>query len=330
MAVKTHTYPKHTHTPIRNRVPQRYSSHELSKVWEQSSIWPPSISLVLSSPPPSVFLHPSNSLCLGLIFPPKLVRLCLLISNLTQESQKSLFQHFLSVLLPLSVDLTPPHLISLFSDTASLCASALREWNTNSQPTSDSKPKATGRGHPPTAHRHRDFPAVCAGVCSVFMPVFLHACVCVAAHRCVCLCLYTGVCLSGCAFHTDLCISVCIYLSLQVCACASMCVHLYTLPVKWPPPGAGRQQSTATWIYADLWTHTRPLKLHTCILIIWAHTYLVTNQRRILFFPPTEDKNMKYSPMQNRYCVFFIVSQVPLIPSPPPGSLTVLKLVWVS
>lgn len=176
------------------------------------------------------------------------------------------------------MDLTPPRLISLFSDTASLCVSALRGWNTNSQPTSDSKPKATGRGHPPTAHRHRDFPAVCARVLSLHACLSACMCLCCCSQVCVCVCVQASVCLG---VHFTL---ISVYLFAYTCLCRYVlvltCVSVYTHFQS----SDHLLQSTATWIYADLWTHTRSLKLHTCILIIWAHTYLVTNQRRILFF----------------------------------------------
>lgn len=125
-------------------------------------------------PPSFLLLHLSFSgsphpfcvifLCLRLIFPPQLAFLCLSISNLSEAFQKSLNifpapppPHFSRPLSTLS------YLHSFLKHSGSLCFSTKGVgWNTNSQPTLDSKPKATaGRGHPPVAHRcSRDFPSI--------------------------------------------------------------------------------------------------------------------------------------------------------------------------
>lgn len=142
-----------------------------------------------SFPPPqlsfSIYLHLSVS---GFIFPTRLAFLCLSISN-----------HCFNISLrpaPLLMDLPPPRLImpSYFSQTLhAFVFLELRGWNTNSQPTSDSKPKATGRCHPPTVHT------------KTVGTFHLCVCLCIAGHHaclsvCLqpCLCLFTGVCLCLC------------------------------------------------------------------------------------------------------------------------------------
>lgn len=131
-------------------------------------------------PPSFLLLHLSFSgsphpfcvifLCLRLIFPPQLAFLCLSISNLSEAFQKSLNifpapppPHFSRPLSTLS------YLHSFLKHSGSLCFSTKGVgWNTNSQPTLDSKPKATaGRGHPPVAHRcSRDVPSMCVRLCA--------------------------------------------------------------------------------------------------------------------------------------------------------------------
>lgn len=49
-----------------------------------------------------------------------------------------------------------------------------------------------------------------------------------------------------------------------------------------------------------------------------------------MVFTKRKRKKLKYSPIQVRYCVFFIVSQVPVLSPPPPGPLTELKSAYVS
>lgn len=110
--------------------------------------------------------------------------LCLSISNLT-----------VSTFLPFFRTSSSNHAVSLFSNTACLCVSVLRGWNTNSQPTSDSEPKATGHGHPPIGTP--TWSGLSSSVCVklVLMPVCLH----------VSVRLLTGKCLV-CAFLLFACI----------------------------------------------------------------------------------------------------------------------------
>lgn len=161
--------------------------------------YPPFLSL-FPSPichPPSLHIPLSISLCLSQAHLPFFV--CPPQISLTHPRN-----HCFNISLrlsPLFMDLPPPRLIvlSLISQTqAFLCVSGLRGWNTNSQPTSHSKPKATGHGHPPTVGRHsRDFPSVC---------------VCVSAYS-------WSSCLSFCT-HISVCSQVCT----SVCVEASVCL----------------------------------------------------------------------------------------------------------
>lgn len=88
---------------------------------------------------PSVSFHLPNPLfhiyhCCRLLVPPQLV-----------------IQTQISPTYP-KILCSPRPLTSTLSNTARLCGSAPRRWNTNSRPTSDSKPKATSCGHPPMVH----------------------------------------------------------------------------------------------------------------------------------------------------------------------------------
>lgn len=132
---------------------------------------------------------------------------------------------------------------------------------------------------------------VCVLVC-----VYLCAHMSVSAYRCLSRSVYgrPRVCVS--ISQWDFCGHVCIHLSVHVCT------QIYTDPLS---------------SLGLLNTQLTP--------IITSHMYSVATQRRILL-----KKSVKHSPIQDRYCVFFIVSQVPAIPSPPPGPLTVPKWAYVS
>lgn len=108
------------------------------------------------------------------------------ISNLNNTSPKSPFQHF----SPAFSCTSRPFIWSLCSPTQPVFVCL--QWGGETQTLSlrlDSEPKATGHGHPPTAH-HREgtFPlcGVCVCVCAIFMPVSIKLL------TGVCLCLFKG------------------------------------------------------------------------------------------------------------------------------------------
>lgn len=234
MAVKTHTYPKHTHThqseiEFPKDIPptscQKFESGVPSGRPPFLSFFPsPHLS---SSIPPTPFVSGSSSLLNSLVF------VCW-----SQISLKNPRNHCFNISLRSAPPLRGPHSSSSnlsflrHSQPLCLCVEGVKH-----------KLSAylglKAKGHwswPPTHGAPTQGLSRC--VCACAQPSCLSFCmhVSVLLLTGVCLCLCTGVCLSGCAFHTDLCISVCIYLSLQVCACTNMRVRLYTLPVKWPPP----------------------------------------------------------------------------------------------
>lgn len=160
-----------THTPIRKRVPQRYSSHVLSQLSERSPIWLPStspsfFSICLSPALLIPFVSSSSvsgsSSLLSLLFfvcPSQ-------ISLKHSRNHSTFFQHPHH---PFSLDLSPPyHTFTLFLNTVALCVSpprGLGGTQTLSPPwTRSHRPLLVAATHPQHTAAAGTFP-LCVCVC---------------------------------------------------------------------------------------------------------------------------------------------------------------------
>lgn len=134
---------------------------------------------------------------------------------------------------------------------------------------------------------------MCVCVYSVFISVCLSACMCLKLLTGVCLCLCKGVRVSGCAFHTVISVDVfactCPYMYMLVLVCVSVCAHFQS--------NQGTTSRTAD-------KKGLPGKSQLICELVFVLTFSYWPRKKIVF-PTKENVNMKWSPVQDRCCVFF-------------------------